>query len=705
MISIPTKRMSPLLLFVGVIGILLSSGFSAASQQALVTPSNIMQPPSGQRRALLVGIGDYERGTNPDDSFGHLNIGPDLENMSYVLKTYYAFPEANIRVLQNENATQENIASEFKRQLIDTAKPGDQVVFYYTGHGHFVVDTSGDEVADHLDEVLVTWVPKDKQSLPADKRHALMYMLDDTYESLLQQLAQKMKGANGKVVGSITVIFDSCHSGSGTKGVPLVPKGRPWDEKIDGPLPAAANNSEVASGWLSRKDEFDGVVFLAASQSGQLSYMMPGSTTKGSILTYSLAQFLTRLAREKSTTITYKQMFDSIAPTISGMRASQDPQIEGPINTLLFGDGQPANTETFPVVRKVLTGPVRLELSEGFLHGITKGSRFDIYRSGKDVKDPANKMAELEITEVESIKSVGTVTKTGTPAPRASDYEAGQAVLTAMHFEGEPLKVLIQPDLASDKAKALSEAISNLAFITRAGGSDTSFDVKLGWCKDTKDVWCKDNKEGYFFQRANGGAISLGSTIEADSLQKRLLADWRWKRLAGLTLPDPPQVHIEMIAADGSPVRRTEGGRILLKPGDTLQVYVRNDTGRPMFMTLIYLKNSGDIEVYPGANVVNAQQALNADNKPVKLFNLSDVTAPNGKEVEILKIIATPRQTDFSGLHYVGEERKGKAKGPKNPMEDLLFGIVDANAKSTTLSSDEMKNWYTDQIVYEIEPN
>jgi hypothetical protein len=701
MISIPTKRTSLLFLFAGVIGLLLSSGFSAACQ-SLVTTSIHTQPQGGQHRALLVGIGAYDRGINRDDGFGPLTVGPDLVNLSYVLKTYYSFPEANIRVLLNETATQENIIREFKEQLIDKAKPGDQVVFYYTGHGHFVIDTSGDETADHLDEVLVTWVPKEKQTLSPEKRHALMYMLDDTYESLLQQLSQKMRGADGKVAGSITVIFDSCHSGSATKGL-LIPKGRPWDEKIDGPLPAVQNR-ELASGWLSRKDEFDGVVFLAASQSDQSSYMMTDSK-KGSILTYTLTQFLTNLATGTSANITYKQMFDSIAPTISAMKAMQDPQIEGPINTLLFGDGKPANTESLPVVRKVLQGPLRLELSEGFLHGVTKGSRYDIYRSGKDIKDPVNKMAEIEITEVESISSTGRVTTASTPPPKTSDYLAAQAVVTATHFEGDPLKVLIQSDLATDKAKVLSDAVSNLAFIARAGASDTSFDVKLGWCKDTKDMWCKGNKDAYFFQRADGGAVSLGSTIEAESLQKRLLADWRWKRLAGLSLPDPPLVRIEMTNPDGSPVRRTEGGRILLKPGDTLRVSVTNNAGSPMFITLIYLKNSGDIEVYPGTDVANAQQALNADSKPVKLFNLTDISAPNGKEVEILKIIATPRQTDFSGLHYVGEERKGKAKGPPNPLEDLLFGIVDANAKSGVFKSDQMKNWYTDQIVYEIEPN
>jgi hypothetical protein len=660
--------------------------------------------PDGQRLALLVGISDYDRGTNPGDGFGKLSTGPDIANLSFVLKTYYSFNDSNIRILQNENATQENIIKEFKQQLIDKAKPGDRILFYYTGHGHVVVDTSGDETTDQLDEVLVTWVPKDKQALSPDQRHALMYMLDDTYEGLLQQLAQKMRAANGKVLGSITVIFDSCHSGSAIKGN-LVAKGRSWNKKIDGPLPFGARSNEVASGWLGRKDKFDGIVFLAASQSGQLSYMMPGSGNKGSILTYYLTEFLTNIAREKSANITNKQMFDSIAPKISGMRSNQDPQIEGAIDTLLFGDGHPIRTEPLPVVRRVLANPIRLELSEGYLHGVASGSRYSIYRSGKDVKDPANKLAELEISDVDSTTCIGKVTVSSTPTPQPADYIGAQAVATEVVFEGQPLRVLIQADLPADKAKVLTDAIQRLAFITRADVGETSFDVKLGWCGNGNVPWCKDVANAYFLQRSSGSTTSLGPSFETDDLQKRLLADWRWKRLAGLTLTGPAAVRIEMTSADGSPVRRNDGGRIVLRPGDKVFVTCTNNTGIPMFMTLIYLKHSGDIEVYPSQEVANAQQALSADNRPVKLFELSDVTAPNGKEVEILKIIATPRQTDFSGMHFVGDQRNGKSKGPKNPMEDLLFGIVDASAKSGTIKSVEINSWYTDQIVYEINPN
>ena len=124
-----------------------------------------------------------------------------------------------------------------------------------------------------------------------------------------------------------------------------------------------------------------------------------------------------------------------------------------------------------------------------------------------------------------------------------------------------------------------------------------------------------------------------------------------------------------------------------------------------MFLTLIHLKDSGEIEVFPRPEVVNGQQPLTADNKPRQLYPL-EFTAAQNTEVEILKIIVTPRAADFTGLSFDAEGRRGiRNRGPKNPLEDLLFGFVDAKPKSAELDPVEIDQWYTDQVVYEIRPN
>jgi hypothetical protein len=659
------------------------------------------------RRALLVGISNYEVGTNPIDGWRHLNTGPDLEHMRYVLDTYYGFKSDGMHVLRNEQATQEGIIREFRQHLISNARPGDVIVFYYTGHGFQVPDVSGDEVADHDDEVTVSWVPGDKQKLPDEQRRAMMYVLDDTYEQLLRELAQKMRGPDGKVQGSITVIFDSCNSGSATKGM-LIPKGRAWDPKIDGPRPAAPAAPDVASGWLSNaRDQLAGVTFIAGSQSNQYSYMMPDSETDGSILTHYLTEYLTTLASGKSDLkVTYKNVMDKVRAEVLAENKPQDPQVEGNLNSEIFGDGQPVDYQSLPTVRRVLPGAKQLELNVGSLHGITAGSRFDLYKGNGDVKNPANKLAELELTEVRATTCVGNILNPATPAPPPSAYQGSQAVATAIQFAGKPLKVFVQKTPATSpparaRENALADAITSQAFLTRSA-SENNFDVTLGWCEGVEDDWCKTNKGQFFYRRANGKNVALGTAVDAASLRKMLLADWRRKYLTTLTLPGRPKVTIEMVAKDGTPIRRDAGGKILLKPGDEGQIRVTNTSGSPMFITLLYLKDSGEIEVWPGTDLVNAQQPLNSDSKPVSLFNITDITAPDGPEVEVLKIIATPRAADFTDLAFKPDERKGRAKGPRNPLEDLLLGFVDASPKGGKISTRETDNWYTDQITYEI---
>ena len=61
----------------------------------------------------------------------------------------------DIVVLQDAKVTRANIEKLF-RILAQATKPGDEIFFYWSGHGALVADTSGDE-ADGMDEVLVTY--------------------------------------------------------------------------------------------------------------------------------------------------------------------------------------------------------------------------------------------------------------------------------------------------------------------------------------------------------------------------------------------------------------------------------------------------------------------------------------------------------------------------------------------------------------------
>jgi hypothetical protein len=656
----------------------------AAPAPATATSGN------GSRRALLVGISDYEKGTNSEDGWRHLNTKRDLENMRYVLETFYGFKSSDIRTLANDDATQSNIVQAFREHLIGKSRP-DAAVLYFTGHGHQVLDEDGDEVADGLDEVLVTWVPKKSQALPKDQRRKMMYMLDDTLAGLLKELSSSMHDENHQMHGSITVILDSCHSGSATKGEPsLERKGRPWDEAIDGPLPKVKGGGDAASGWLDSGKGIDGVTFLAGSQSNQFSYMMPNSARDGSAMTYYLAEFLTAIGRVKpDRPVTYSDAHRWVSAKVSGMSGKQDPQIEGIEDAPIFGDGIPRATQWLPSVRRVQSTPLRLVLNEGMLHGITKGSQFAIYKRNSDVSKVSNKLADAEITDVGTITSIAKITGSAAPHAKTDDYLAAQAVVTEYRFDGQPLRLLVGTEIPPAETARLLGIVSPLQFTTRDGVTAADFDVRLGW------------NGGLSYQRADGGILALGNNVTAKALEERLLAQWRRKRLVDLTLAAPSKVRVEFLQKDATPFPRTAGGKLILRSGDQGAIYVTNNTGNPMFISVIILDAAGGITAYPRPSRVNGQEPIQSGPR-IQVLSVNNVTEPYG--VEILKVFATPTATDFNGMSYKAIERETLPKGPSNPLEGVLFGIADGNAKSLDISPIELEGWYTDQLAYEIVP-
>jgi hypothetical protein len=160
------------------------------------------------RRALLVGINNYKpkepikellcrKGEDVKNLCGCLN---DVEAMKGILISRFYFKPGNIHVLINEHAARDNILSGIVSHLIKEAAPGDVCVFYFAGHGSWVKNSKSIE-PDKKDETLV----------PAD-----WYRNGDIRDKELKKLFNRIldKKAN------LTVIVDSCYSGSISRGIP-----------------------------------------------------------------------------------------------------------------------------------------------------------------------------------------------------------------------------------------------------------------------------------------------------------------------------------------------------------------------------------------------------------------------------------------------------------------------------------------------------
>lgn len=143
-------------------------------------------------RALLVGVNRYR--LPGCDLQGCVN---DVTNMRDVLLKYFGFSAEQVRLLVDERATREAVLERLE-WLVRDAAAGDKLVFHFSGHGSQVRDRDGDELKDHLDEVIC----------PHDMDWDGKYISDDDLAGLFSQVPE---GA------LLEVILDCCHSGTGTR--------------------------------------------------------------------------------------------------------------------------------------------------------------------------------------------------------------------------------------------------------------------------------------------------------------------------------------------------------------------------------------------------------------------------------------------------------------------------------------------------------
>ncbi|HNX39517.1 MAG TPA: caspase family protein [Methanothrix sp.] len=145
-------------------------------------------------KAFLVGINDYvSPGVN--DLQGCVNDVRDMANTLVIM----GFDPKQMQICTDRRATKIAIINGIK-SLLKGAKKGDNLVFYYSGHGSQIPDVSGDE-SDGKDEVLC----------PADVGVGEGNFISD------DDLRELFKGVAVDV--NLEVILDCCHSGTGTRTI------------------------------------------------------------------------------------------------------------------------------------------------------------------------------------------------------------------------------------------------------------------------------------------------------------------------------------------------------------------------------------------------------------------------------------------------------------------------------------------------------
>ena len=254
-----------------------------------------------ERRALLIGIGEYP----PGSEWTLVHGDNDVRIVREFLLGQGLRGEC-IETITNEKATKKGILSALER-LTKIAGKGDAVYIHFSGHGQQVTDLDGDE-EDGFDEA---WVPYDAwKKYVAGVYEGENHIIDDEINVCLKKLRAKV-GAKGR----ITLVSDACHSGSGSRGLGDDEYFRGTDEKFILPSRVARKSGRSNTvEWL----------FIGACKSyqtnyelkapdgkfyGCLSYVIASSEVDLSAVPYS--DVLTQWAEALERIVRYPQEIDA----------------------------------------------------------------------------------------------------------------------------------------------------------------------------------------------------------------------------------------------------------------------------------------------------------------------------------------------------------------------------------------------------------
>lgn len=277
---------------------------------------------TARKLALLVGVNAYPEESLIPPLNGCLT---DVELQYQLLVHRFGFNPADIVKLTDQQATRQGILTTFEEHLIKQAKPGDVVVFHFSGHGSQVLDPD----RDFPDGLNSTLVPIDS-ALPPDFPFEGGPVADITGHTLFL-LMSAIQSDN------LTVVLDSCHSGGGTRGNVQVRSRSGGSELVMGPDEVPYQES-----WLTKlnmspqefiKRRRQGIakgVAITAAKRDQYAADVPFEDFYAGAFTYLMTQYLWQQ--------TGNEPFTSVVPNVARATtqlsfSGQEPGLDLPPNT------------------------------------------------------------------------------------------------------------------------------------------------------------------------------------------------------------------------------------------------------------------------------------------------------------------------------------------------------------------------------------
>ena len=594
-------------------------------------------PAAPRKLAVVVGIDKYQNAGPFHELQGAAN---DARAFQDLLIRKFEFNSEDIEPLLNRDATHQRIIDAVKH-LVDRTSAGDEVIFYYAGHGSRIKNPAS---KTGFDETIV----------PVDSRDPAGTVFDIVLGTELQQQLDLLKLKTNR----ITVVLDSCYSGTGVRGgdEPTFSREIPPDARPQPTPPSPALNRPAQA--PSR-----GLVLLAAARPDQEAQEYPTASGYRGAFTYFLIQELNAITPGQ----TWNDVMDRVKARVGAAEPNQMPQLEtDQPQTLVFG-GQGASTDASFLVSQTVT-PNRLKvfaIDGGGIQGLTPGSTFEVYPPGTRNFDkgrgvPATldqvfpNLSYLKLAEGAKLE----------PGSRAVERNRMYADYSLTIDWGSP-----------NRAKAIDAVRANLKSnaLYKPVTSGAQLKIRL---KDGRIVTYRADGSPY------GKPLDSKSPATPKSLSERIANLAKWIRELEIDNPSTKQMVTVRVLSDAA----NSAPQSAIQEGDRIKILVKHNFPRSMFVALLDFKEeTGEI-----ATLELAKRGSNSDIPPGTEVSFPETefleaTLPAGKQAtrDFLKVFVTDAPVNFAAL------ARSDTRGA-NPLQDLL-----ANGQGTRGQGTRVDSWGT----------
>ena len=590
-----------------------------------------LPPGAPGKLALLVGINNYKYSDRISTLAGSLN---DVEEMRQLLIGKFEFPPENILVLTDSQAAHAAIINAIQTHLIAKARPGDIVVFHYSGHGSQMKDVTGKMISG-VDETIVPYDSRDPTGKVFDISGAELH-------PLLLQLAKKTK--------NLTFVLDSCHSGTLVRGARV--RSIAADTRTPPPLPAytvaATRELGVANEETSPK-----FAAIAAATSRESAFEHFVDRKDHGALTY----FLVRQLRSAKAGVTYRDVMDNVAGDVTANYPSQHPSLEGAeADQYVFGDGS-SLARVYVTASPSLLTPHGVTLGVGQVQGATVGSAYDVYPPGsKKFAPPEKPAARVRLASAGELASEAKFISGASIAP-------GSRAVEREHQYGKlRLRVFLDGVDSSATLQSIRTALQALT------------NVELADRPSTCNMQLKEAGGRIQTLGADSTTLSTPVSVSDSGVVDRVVDQVKsWAKWFSVLSIRNPHSEIELqFTISGSqtrdPMARVGRPDMGVWEGEKIDAALTNGGDRDVYVAILDLSSDGSVSVvYPVEQ--GAMEVLKPNQKLSRTFT---TFVPKGRSVvtDILKVFASYKPIDLRPLTQgtirdIGQEES-------DPLQALL---------------------------------